>query len=86
MLKRPKWGNLHYLTAVHTHIVIKAVWYWCKDRQKDHLKRVEIPEIIPHTYGPTKVPRQSDGEKIIFSTSGAKTIKCPYAKTANPDL
>ena len=36
--------------------------------------RIETPEINPHTDGQlilTKVPRQSNGERIIFTTNGA---------------
>jgi hypothetical protein len=38
------------LKVYYRAIVIKTVWYRYKDRQADKRKRIEEPEMNPHTY------------------------------------
>jgi hypothetical protein len=51
------------LKLYYRAIVIKAVWYWYRDRQEDQWNGIEDLDMNPHTYG-----------HLIFD-KGAKTIQ-----------
>ena len=54
--------------------MLKTALYWYSDRQIDKWKRIEDPEMNPHTYGHLifdKGAKTIQWKKITFSTNGA---------------
>ena len=60
------WGlKLSDFKTYSKRIVIKMVWYWCKDRQNNLGNRVNDPEIDPHIIW-----------TVNFFFNGEKAVQC----------
>lgn len=67
----PNFNN--YCTAA----ILKIEWYWQRHIHLEQLNRKKSPEKDLHKYGQliwTKMQRQFNGEKIVFSTNDMEQL------------
>ena len=76
-LKKEEWSwrnQAPWLHIIPQSTVIKAVWYWHKNRNTDQCNEIASPGINPHISGHLTITEEasiSNREKIISSISGA---------------
>ena len=83
MRKKHEMGgsNLADFRQYYQATIIKTVWYWHKNRNTDQWKRIESPELNPHTYSQLFYAKAGKHtQRTACSISGARKLDSHMAK------